>query len=726
MSIRELSFTSREPILNLPYIRYEIRLQENCSPAELPGTLGRLAISLQKKYGLPIISDPINAALFSPIALPDNNQLFTIIARQTVNLAETSFSRLFFQVCNFALYRAFKQASKPAKIDFYRKRIYSTKETQRLSEAIEAQKYLTFDFIRDANQHLVFVPDFASEYRSILTLERFNLQGLQPGQKLIDIYEGKSCEFLGITTVSIATPLPELGNKSLIEYHREKDHISPSVTNSLDPSTPAVEVSYHQSGKQPFIAKHIPHLLKKVYDRKDIDSLSFTRQSWSIDQKVQKAKEIISFLNQNNKFFLDFQETKRLSISFSNDLRQPANLQNLNTAKLDFGNQKVVTYPTAALKQGQLLDKPAEIKAVILAPVNWENQVFPYMESLKQEFYKFGIGLKRDCHYYNPDQELEINQICQNLRSDCDFVIAFVPASEHPDYNPKVNPYKRIKRQLIERHIPSQMIDHHTLQKGYNKHIAYNLILGINAKLGYLNWKLTDLPGTAQAFVGLDIGRKNSRSVGASAFVLDCQGQLIGWSTQEVVALQETFDIESLRNFLLDLISLYQTKYKQPLKHLVIHRDGKVQNSEYQVFVELKEYLKPQGLEQLDVVEVIKSGTCRAVEVKERDNYLSYQNPEKGYAWYYCPDEAIILTTGKREAKIANSSPRPLRIRRRLGETNLIILAEQIYWLSEMQVGSTQSIRLPITTYYADRSAELVLEGILPSQIRREQRLWFL
>lgn len=35
-------------------------------------------------------------------------------------------------------------------------------------------------------------------------------------------------------------------------------------------------------------------------------------------------------------------------------------------------------------------------------------------------------------------------------------------------------------------------------------------------------------------------------------------------------------------------------------------------------------------------------------------------------------------------------------------------------------------IRLLITTYYADRAAELVLEGILPSQIRREQRLWFL
>jgi argonaute-like protein implicated in RNA metabolism and viral defense len=332
--------------------------------------------------------------------------------------------------------------------------------------------------------------------------------------------------------------------------------------------------------------------------------------------------------------------------------------------------------------------------------------------------------------YYNPSQELEINQVCQNLRNDCDFVIAFVPTSEHPDYNAQVNPYKRIKRQLIERHIPSQMIDfdtlHDTIRKGWNEHIAYNLILGINAKLGYLNWKLTELPGTAQAFVGLDIGRKNSRSIGASAFVLDAQGQLIGWSTQDIVALQETFDIESLRNFLLDLISLYQTKYKQPLKHLVIHRDGKLQNSEYEVLVELKEYLKSQELEQLDVVELIKSGTCRAVEVREQDNQLIYKNPDKGYAWYYCPNEAIILTTGKREAKLDKSSPRPLRIRRRLGETDLMILAEQIYWLSEMQIGSTQSIRLPITTYYADRVAALVLEGLLPAQICREQHLWFL
>jgi argonaute-like protein implicated in RNA metabolism and viral defense len=273
------------------------------------------------------------------------------------------------------------------------------------------------------------------------------------------------------------------------------------------------------------------------------------------------------------------------------------------------------------------------------------------------------------------------------------------------------------------------MITHNTLtatlQSEWNEHIAYNLILGINAKLGYLNWKLTNLPGTAQAFVGLDIGRKNNRSVGASAFVLDAQGELIGWSTQELTAYQETFDTEALRNLLLDLIGLYQLEYQQPLKHLVIHRDGKLQNSEYQVLVELKEHLISAGLEQLDVVEVIKTGTCRGVELAEPGDC---QNPDKGYAWNYCHKEAIVLTTGKWEAKInrTNSSPRPLRIRQRLGETDLMVLAEQIYWLSEMQVGSTQTIRLPITTYYADRAAEWVLEKLLPSQVSRDKRLWFI
>jgi argonaute-like protein implicated in RNA metabolism and viral defense len=61
-----------------------------------------------------------------------------------------------------------------------------------------------------------------------------------------------------------------------------------------------------------------------------------------------------------------------------------------------------------------------------------------------------------------------------------------------------------------------------------------------------------------------------------------------------------------------------------------------------------------------------------------------------------------------------------------MGDTDLMLLAEQVYWLSEMQVGSIQTVRLPITTYYADKAAEYALEGLLPLGLQNDRHLWFL
>ena len=723
MSIRELSFVSQVPLTQLPYLRHQLRLQQAVEPTDLAATLGKLAKVLKRQYQYqwPIVCDPANVALVSPIPLPTGNEFFTVIAHEPIDLVESAERGFLLQVCNFALYRAFKKAASHPQINYLRQRIYS--KITPISKEIEARRYLTFNFLQDESQHLILLLDFANEYRSSSTLDRFDLKELKVGEKLIDTYQGRSCEFLGVGEETIGTSFPKIGNKSLIEYHQQRNHISGKLIEFLEPSTPVVKVRYHQPGKRPFEAEHIPHLLKKVYNRTDRDCSIFERQLWSIEKKVEIGQETIRYLNNKNKFFLDFYNEKFLPVYFSDRLRKPTNLQICKSQKLNFG-KVTVTYPSAGLRQGELLEKPEEIKAVILSPQNWQKLVINYIDYLKQEFNRFGIELKRHLQFYNPVQALEINQLCQSLR-DCDCVIAFVPESQHPDYNLEVNPYKRIKKQLLHRKIPSQMINYETLQrKEWDRNIGYNLVLGINAKLGNINWQLTDLPGTAQAWIGLDISRKNNRTVGASAFLLNCQGRLIGWSTQELTAYQETFDPEALRNFLLDVVSLYQSEYQQPLQHLVIHRDGELQNLEYESLIELKSHLKSAGLEQLDVVEIIKSGTCRAVEIGEEG---SYQNPDKGYAWEHCANEAIVLTTGKREAKVStNSSPRPLRIRRRLGETDLITLAQQVYWLSEMQVGSTQTIRLPITTYYADRAAQWLLEGLLPAEFHRDRRLWFL
>lgn len=53
-------------------------------------------------------------------------------------------------------------------------------------------------------------------------------------------------------------------------------------------------------------------------------------------------------------------------------------------------------------------------------------------------------------------------------------------------------------------------------------------------------------------------------------------------------------------------------------------------------------------------------------------------------------------------------------------------IAEQVYWLSEMQVGSSQVVRLPMTTYFPDRIAEVTLKGLLPREVNHASRPWFL
>lgn len=259
------------------------------------------------------------------------------------------------------------------------------------------------------------------------------------------------------------------------------------------------------------------------------------------------------------------------------------------------------------------------------------------------------------------------------------------------------------------------------LTKGWDKYVGQNLILGINAKLGYTSWSIDSMPGDVDLFIGLDVSRKDGVTVGASSFVFNSDGQLLEWSATDFQAYQESFNSKNLENLLFDLYS------RKPVERLVIHRDGKLQPEEFKTLRRIERELKREGLISLDVIEVLKSGYYRAAMRPLGSVGVTYTNPPRGWMWEHSRDEAVILTTGDREAKVSsNSSPRPLRIRKRMGEMDLLTLAEQVYWLSEMQVGSTQTIRLPITTYYADRAAGFTQEKLLPLGLQNERRLWFL
>lgn len=723
MPIRELSFVSQDPIVSLPYTRYRVKL--NAASNDLPAALGKLARSLKWKHKTAILADINNIAILSPVPLARQDDRYMIIDEESINLAEPRYDRYLFQACNFALCNAFENAKPPRIVDRKRQRIYFKDKVTK--DGMEGQGYLKFDFIQDWNQHLVLVLDFGNEYRDQLTIDQRGLDSLQPGDRLIQGYDNKICEFVRIDEEkTISTPLYDLGNQSVIDYHIKKENLDDELLNSLDPSTPVVIVKYKNSGKRDFEASHMPQLLRKSYDREDVEDEFFKQQLLPIGEKVEKAIASIKFLNGKNRFHLHGTPVK-----FSESLRTPRNLQNFKQGSraknLDFG-KGVFLYPAAGMKAHKLLEKPEEIRAYILYPQSWESDALKYTAQLKRQIEYFGINIKQVNRHYDPLDREQVMQLCQEIKEACNFVIAYVPQPGEEYFTREVNPYELIKHEFLKRQRPSQMITKSSLKRGWNEFIGRNIILGINAKLGHLSWSLKDMPGTAQAFIGLDFARKNLDTV-AAAFLIDRTGRTIGWSTAKFPVYREKLDRVQFMNWLRKFVILYYDHFKCKLQHLVIHRDGDVRDSEKPAIDDLLEHVA--GIEQVDVVEVIKSGTCRAVKYNPENAENPYSNPESGYAWEYDRHEAVILTTGDRETKVSpNSAPRPLRIRKRMGDTDLLTLAEQVYWLSLMQVGTTQTVRLPITTYYADRAASRALKDLLPSDdpsgIQRDRRLWFL
>ena len=750
MDIRELSFQSRNPLGSVPARRDRLRIIGSATPID---TLYSLARFCKFRLNQWVTNDQSSLALISEDRGQAANLLaclrqfcetssepleIEILKSEAIDLSEPRYQTWLFQLCNYRLCSIFKTINPHSakKVQENRKRIYSNEPPIQIRDTqgriiAEARRYLTFDFWQNSAGFLFLTLHFRNEYQSIGTIDQFNWQQFPPKQRLIHTYDGKSCQFLGVAPITIGQPLAELGNQSLLDYHRDRQNLAPELAAQLDPNQPAVAVGYAPR-YQPF--HHLPQLLKRIYAREDLPSKSLNHCILPLAKRQELMQRTIDLLNKRGFICGD-------QIEFDPNPWQPDRLTQLTAGSmarnLSFGADPqqpdrpiLVDEAWRGWKQRALHQKPAEIRTQVLYPQAWEAEVKKYMVALKSRFQEFGITLTRagDLRPYDPQNSLSLRQVCQNLPVNVnDLIFAFVPNGQDPIYNAQVNPYFTLKRILNQQSYCSQMVTRETMRQIKNDGRDQNVVFGILAKLGYAPWQLHQMPGTAQAFVGLDLGRKEERTIGASAFVVNRQGQAIGWSSASMQR-GETFSEVSLRNILLDLFGAFTEQSGEPLRHVVIHRDGTIKNSELATLQALEAELQPHGLEQLEVVEVVKDVLARAAvrAIDPNTNQEQWQNPDRGWAWVHNDHEAIVLTTGAKQAKVApNASPQPLLVRRRHGQTDILTIAAQIYWLSEMHIGSTQVIRLPITTYYADRIAEVALKDCLPADVRCERRLYF-
>jgi len=684
MAIHELSFRSVNSIPALSFYNHRIALNQAITPEQLEKHLSELAKRLSRETGMPVLAETTEVSLLSPYHLTSNSS-FQILSVLAVEITAPRYRRQLQQLLNQRMCDFFR--GQRLRVDAYKHEAFL--EKVQISEEIEAQRFVRWNLRIDGNNYVLLAIDYSNAYQSLFTLEQRDLSSLSPDQPLVHIYD------------TVSEPLRELGNISLLEFHRRKGEVSEQFLSAIPLETPAVFVKYG-SVRNAFIGSHIPHLLKKTFTKDDIESRVFNAQVLSIDERFKRAIKGIGNINKFGGLNIP-----GVNITFRNQPYSPNNqinyinvgsdkIANKYQKNLDFEAKTFGSYPSQGLAKRKLLEKPTRpVKVVVLHPnnlnvTNWCNTFSNFLTN-------FNIRLELiEFRSYPVANTLEIQRRCRDV-DNYHLALMFVPDKDTFIYTPKSDPYPVLRREFIKAMLPSQAIEVSTLRSGFDIPKGYNLLLKILRKLGYCPWKLKNMPGEAQAFLGLDVGRKYDVAVGVAAFIVSPEERVIGWFPANFQAHRETFDISVLRQIIFDLVNLYEERNQTKLKHLVIHRDGTFQADELDLLDELMPELIQAGIEKLDAVEIIKSGYTRAGEWNE--NLQKWENPRRGWAWTISDTEVALMTTGKTEIKGGtNFVPRPIIVRRRRGDIKPGILAAQVYWLSEMHVGSTQTIRLPITT----------------------------
>ena len=121
----------------------------------------------------------------------------------------------------------------------------------------------------------------------------------------------------------------------------------------------------------------------------------------------------------------------------------------------------------------------------------------------------------------------------------------------------------------------------------------------------------------------------------------------------------------------------------------MIHRDGfSNENDEwYEKYFSLKEI-------EYNIIEVRKNISSKLIMIED-GNII---NPPIGYC-VYNNKKGYLVTTNMKNKK---GSPNPLLIEKKIGNISMPDILKQVLYLSQLHVGSTNKMRLPITTGYAD------------------------
>ena len=271
----------------------------------------------------------------------------------------------------------------------------------------------------------------------------------------------------------------------------------------------------------------------------------------------------------------------------------------------------------------------------------------------------------------------------------------------------ETSPYYQIKRLLVEKGLPCQMVDTPTLQNPDWKDL--NLALNITAKCGITPWVLPDAIPDADFFVGISYTQSatGQRIVGF-ANVFNSYGKWEFYSGNTT-----SFDFTEKTQHFARLIRETLSKLSHQLSftpRIVFHYSAKLSRYDRDAILNAARSVSPQGI-------------FTFVWINSTHNVRFYDNrPEtdgslrRGSYVEVAPNKIYLSTTGYNPFRRALGTPKPLEISGWVhhpnpsspNEIDLRVLAIQVLNLTKLNWASTDSFcGEPITLKYAGDIAYL-------------------
>lgn len=532
----------------------------------------------------------------------------------------------------------------------------------------------------------------------------------------------------GICDFTVTDPL-EFGT-SLKEYYIMKKEVK-RVENIPD-NTPAIAVEMTNSHKE---VLYYPQALKPILTREKVGQID---KSFSLAIEKYVKRDMSQRLALDREFLEDIGEIYELDgLTFERDCCpvkrlgygtgcvKPPVLICADNKEISCGEKnRVFNYgfyksPEKQLKIGYLYPEGKEklIGAVANSIYNFSTK--GKFHNIKDKYIRDGLldiqARPMIREEYAPESITDYKRAANKIKAieGIDMVIALVP-----DGRDEEGPYNPFKRIWAEANIPSQMVSEstaklflHEKDSSTSKYYLYNIVLGILGKNGGIPWVLKDMPGNVDCFVGLDVATVEAGiHFPACSVVFDKFGRLLGFYKPRQPQKGEKITTAILQDIFDQAILSYEEKFGKVPGNIVIHRDG-FSNEDDNWY---EQYFGSKGI-SYTIVEVRKN---------IREKLVTYSNgkisdPEIGCC-VYNKNKAYLVTTDMKNKK---GSPNPILIEKKCGDIDITDIIVQILYLSQLHIGSTQKMRLPVTTGYADKickNREFVPEG------KVDKRLFFL